>query len=860
MTLVDQPLSSIIAPDALADAYRRALDKHSIISISDTRGKISYANDHFCRFMGYERAELIGQTYALLSSGVHDQDYFSSLWQTADSGNTWVGEVCNRTKDGTLLWFNNIVVPLFDDDGVVSAHMSVRKNITNTKRAEEKLQQNERFLASVAEVARIGGWSLDIATQTVYWSEQTREIHEIQAGYTPSIEEAINYYAPEARQTITHAVENTINTGESWDMELPMVTATGRSIWVRTVGHLLKNADQSTMLVGALQDITESKQVEDALRKEIQHRHTAEQLLRDVLETIPDAVAAYDDEDKLLVFNKGYRRTYAASADAIVPGAKFEDILRFGVSRGQYADAGTSPEEQEKWLVQRLKDHNDPPEQLNMKLRDGTWVQVREHRSPTGTTVGVRTDITAMKRAEEKMRRFAEEDPLTGLFNRSRFFLALDDVLAARRARQFGCVVLFDVDHFKPVNDAYGHNTGDEVLVEIAARLRSILGPDDVGARLGGDEFVFVLTDKGNQDNCDDVLRRLSDLMEHPIDTSCGPIKLSLSIGAAPFVDGPIRSNELLKQADLAQYLAKERGRAQWCWFTDEDRKDLHRDAELGQKLGESLSSNKGMECYFTPIANAHDGEAIGFSAELAWSHDGNVLTASALQQLAQKSGQSAQLSNQELKHALEVTGAQETRGINVGDVWVAVNADQLKIAHFADRLLELSETYGVALGQITVAVDEKALGQRSASAIEGTLEVIKSTGIHIAIDQFGSAASSLSKLNSLGVDKVRLSTEVTDPLAEPEAGDAVVRGLIGIAKTFDIEVYAVNAQTPAHAARLADLGCHGLQAGVVGKPLASAVLPDYLGAAALRTLEGISNDMRSVRASQTNMTSEDAA
>lgn len=860
MSLVDQPLSSFIAPDALADAYRRALDKHSIISISDTRGKISYANDHFCRFMGYERTELIGQTYELLSSGVHDKEFFSTLWQTADSGKTWVGEVCNRTKDGTLLWFNNIVVPLFDENGLVTAHMSVRKNITSRKRAEEQLQQSERFLGSVAEVARIGGWSLDIATQTVYWSDQTRDIHEVPASYTPPITEAINYYAPEARPTITHAVENTINTGESWDMELPMITATGRSIWVRTVGHLLKNADHSEMLVGAIQDITESKQVEDALRKEIQQRHTAEQLLRDVLETIPDAVAAYDEDDCLLVCNQGYKQTYAASADAIFPGARFEDIIRFGLARGQYADAGKTKEQQEIWLAQRIKDHKNPPEQLNQKLRDGTWLQVREHRSSTGTTVGVRTDITAMKRAEEKLRRFAEEDPLTGLFNRSRFFLALDDVLAARHAQQFGCVVLFDIDHFKPVNDAYGHNAGDEVLVEIAERMRSVLGADDVGARLGGDEFVFVLTDKGNQDACDDVLRRLSGLMEHPIDTSCGPIKLSLSIGAAPFVDGSIKSNELLKQADLAQYLAKERGRAQWCWFTDEDRKGLHRDAELGQKLGESLSSNEGMDCYFTPIANAHDGEAIGFSAELTWSHDGNVLTASALQQLAQKSGQSAQLSKQELTHALEITGVQETRGINVGDVWVAVNADQLKIGHFADRLLDLCQTYGLVPKQVTIAVDEKSLCERSASAIEATLAVIKKAGARIAIDRFGSAASSLNKLNSLGIDKVRLATEVTNLLADPSASDAVVRGLVGIAKTLNIEAYAANAHTPAHAARLADLGCHGLQGGVVGKPLASAAVPDYLGAAALRTLEGMSNNMRSARASQTNTASEDAA
>lgn len=842
-----QSLSSIVAPAALTDAYRRALDQHSIISISDTLGKISYANDLFCHVLGYEREELVGQTYKLLSSGIHSQQFFEGLWETANRGETWVGEVCNRTKDGQMLWFDNIVIPLFDDNKAVRAHFSVRKNITTRKQAEEKLRQSEQFLANVAQVARIGGWSLDVNTRTVFWSDQTREIHELPSGYTPPIEEAINYYAPEAQSTITHAVENTINTGESWDLELPMITAKGRRIWARSVGHLLKNADQSPMLVGAFQDITERKHTEDALRKEVQQRHTAEQLLRDVLETIPDAVAAFDDQDRLLICNKSYLETYAASAEAIVPGASFEEIVRFGLLRGQYAEAGASQKEQQKWLVRRLAEHKNPPEQLNQKLRDGTWLQVREHCSSTGTTVGVRTDITAMKRAEERLRRFAEEDPLTGLLNRSRFCLSLDEILAARRGsnQRFGCVVLFDVDHFKPVNDSYGHDVGDEALVEIARRMKSLLGPNDVGSRLGGDEFAFALADQENQAACDLVLSKLSDIMEQPIETDGGPLRLSLSLGVTAFNDGSIGSSQLLKQADLAQYRAKEQGRARWCWFSDDDRDNLHREIQLGQALNTSLDGNKGLDCHFTPVANAHTGAPMGFGAELSWTHEGEIIPASAMQLLAQKSGQSARLSIHELSQTLKIMGTHEARGINVGDVWITVNAACLKIGHFAERLREMCEASGITPNQLTIAVDESALSDRSASAVENALADIKAAGILIAIDAFGSAASSLSKLKSLGIDKVRLSPEITAPLIDPKACDAVVSGLIGVARAFDIQIHAANAQTPAHAARLAILGCDGLQGGIVGQPLHGEAIATYLGSVALRALEGMSNDMR---------------
>lgn len=845
-------------PTAVLAAYQRALDTYSIVSITDRRGYITFINPMFCEISGYGHDELIGATHALLNSGHHKKGFFAEMWRTIASGKTWTGEICNRAKNGSTYWVDTVIIPLLDDDQHLEGYMSVRKEISARKEIEQDLQRSENFLKNVAEVSKVGGWSLELDTQTLYWSEQTKTIHDLPADFEPKLNEAINFYAPEARPTITHAVENAINTGQSWDLELPMITATGRNIWVRAVGHLLQKSDAPPLLIGAFQDITERKQVEDALREEIRQRHVAEQLLRDVLETIPDAVAAYDKEDRLIIFNKSYLEAYAASADAITPGARFEDIIRFGLKRGQYAEVGPSHEEQERWLAQRIESHANPPEQLNQKLRDGTWLQVREHRSSTGTTVGVRTDITAMKRAEEKLRRFAEEDPLTGLFNRSRFCLALDEILAKLdgQTQKYGCVVLFDIDHFKPVNDAYGHDVGDEVLVEIAHRMQCVLGPDDIGARLGGDEFVFVLADKENQDACDGVLNKLFDLMDQPIDTSSGPLKLGLSVGAAPFVDGSMTSRQLLKQADIVQYRAKEQGRAQWCWFGDDDRNNLIRDAHLGRALETSLTDGNGMNFNYTPIAHSRDGRQLGYKAEFAWSVEGETLNPTTLRSIAQKSGLSRRLCDYKLRTVLADIGYQEARGISCGSIWMTVNGDYLKINSSAEDIAELCKSFGIPLNQITIAVDEGALSQRSGSAIEASLRAMASLGIHAAIDMFGSASSSVSKLKTLGIDKVRLDPALTDLLADKDADDAIVSSLIVIARTFGITVYAANVCSPAHAARLAALGCDGLQGSLIGEPIQSDDLPEQLGVLATRQLAGLSASMRNTN----SQNSEDAA
>jgi diguanylate cyclase (GGDEF)-like protein/PAS domain S-box-containing protein len=584
-------LSNLVSSEALADAHRRALESHSIVSMSNTRGVISYVNDLFCEVLGYTREELVGQSYSIIHSNRHPPKFFADLWSTVNSGTSWEGEVCNQAKDGRFIWFDNIVVPLFDESGNVTGHFSVRKNITKRKDAEAALQRNEQFLLDVSEIAQVGGWSLDLQSGSLYWSDQTKRIHDVPMDYEPKIATAIEFYAPEARAAITNAVEAGMASGESWDLELPMITATKRSIWVRAVGHAVFEDGKAVRLLGAFQDITKRKLAEDVLRDEVTQRHSAEQLLRDVLETLPDAVAAYDHDDRLIVCNSAYLATYAASAEAIKPGATFESILRFGLARGQYSDAGQTAESQEAWLKKRLDAHRNPPDQLTQRLHDGTWLQVREHISSAGTTVGVRTDITGLKRAETELRRYAETDQLTGLLNRRSFSMRLDALLdeMMQGGRTSGCVALFDIDHFKPINDAYGHDVGDEVLVELGRRLRAVLGPDDFAARLGGDEFIFVLADRPDRASFEDVVIRFFERVGTPIMTLAGKVSTSISLGLVELNDAEMTSRSLMKYADLAQYRAKQEGRGQWYWFSGDDAAVHRQEVELAKALGANL-------------------------------------------------------------------------------------------------------------------------------------------------------------------------------------------------------------------------------------------------------------------------------
>ncbi|MFK7792350.1 MAG: diguanylate cyclase [Devosiaceae bacterium] len=847
MSQVGQTLSALVSPASLADAHRRALDAHSIVSVSDTRGRISYVNDRFCQVMQYERAELVGQSYAIINGKQHDPGFFEELWSCVNAGKSWVGEVCNKTKSGELRWFDNIVVPLFDGAGQVSGHFSVRKDITKRKTAEKKLQRSQAFLEDVSEIAKVGGWTLDLQTGALFWSRQTKIIHEVDPDYTPKLDRAIEFYAPEARSTITHAVETSISDGSAWDLELPMITATGRSIWVRAVGHTVHEDGEAVSVVGAFQDITTRKLAEDVLRAEVTQRHSAEQLLRDVLETMPDAVAAYDDDDRLIICNSAYLETYAASADAIVPGATFESILRCGLARGQYQNIGSNPARQEAWLAERLEHHKNPPEQLNQRLANGTWLQVREHRSPTGTTVGVRSDITDLKRAEAELRKIAECDQLTGLLNRRSFCARLDELLdtVAEGGTSGGCVALFDIDHFKPINDAYGHDVGDEVLRQIARRMQAILGPDDFVARLGGDEFVFALSGGETHEAHENVILHLFEAMREPMVTSGATLRVGISLGAAAINDTQTSSASLLKYADLAQYRAKQDGRGNWRWFSDADAAAVRKKNDMAQALSASICAEQDLSIAFAPIACAQDGQAVGFSNELSWRFGEETLRSNQLFELTQKTGQIAELCTRSMDVALATIGNAQDIGAETGQLWISASPDHMRLDPFVSTLDALRKQHALAPHMITIAVDQTTLTDRSASAIEKTMKMLGELGYRLGIDDFGSGASSLATLQKLGIHAVRLCTDLTNNLEAQGADHQLVRGTIAMAKALQIEIIAKDVSLPKQAALLAGLGCDALQGSLVGDAVKSDDLQLYLAENARAKLASLLDETR---------------
>ncbi|MFN3686259.1 diguanylate cyclase domain-containing protein [Salinarimonas sp.] len=290
----------------------------------------------------------------------------------------------------------------------------------------------------------------------------------------------------------------------------------------------------------------------------------ANAILADVVESmhsLAGGIVVWDEEDRLAMCDSQFRKVYARSAQFLVAGARFEDVIRQAVAVGQFPAALGREEE---FIREVVDSHRRPNGCFERQLPDGRWILINERRTASGRTVGIRADITALKKAIEEaaaahaeVARLALHDPLTGLPNRRSFHDRLAQALETG-----GCALLVvDLDGFKPVNDAHGHEAGDRLLVAIAERLQACAGPAGFVARLGGDEFAVILpAAEVARAAAEEIVRAVS----APVTLGDVTVAIGASVGLAEARPGET-GDALLRRADGALYDAKRRGRRRVC-------------------------------------------------------------------------------------------------------------------------------------------------------------------------------------------------------------------------------------------------------------------------------------------------------
>nr|WP_314075755.1 EAL domain-containing protein [uncultured Roseococcus sp.] len=685
-------------------------------------------------------------------------------------------------------------------------------------------------LADALAMAGIGTWCIDARTGRVTWSQLTQQIHEAADAAPRSLEEALDFFPGSARDDMAAAIALGIAEGQPWDWEVPFVSARGRSLWVRISGRAVQREGVVTQLTGTFEDVTAQRELDAAMGLEAARRTAAETLLSEVLDALPNAVVAYDREERAILFNRAYGRIFDRTAPSIGVGASLEEVLRAGLAHGQYPDAGDSVAAREEWLHDQIAAHRMPGPSRLVRLPDGRWLQQRTRRFANGSFISIGTDVTRVKTMAESVLRRASEDPLTGLGNRALLQRRLSGLVARRRAedRATACLVFFDIDHFSTINDTRGHDCGDALLRDLADRLRGLLRDGDTAARLSSDEFGLLLPGISTATEAAAFVRRLRQELERPYQIGQARLTPSFSIGLALYPTDATDGDGLFRCADTALHHAKRSGSGGVAFFEPAITAMLARRSHLATALREALDADR-IEVALQPQVRLSDGVHVGFEALARWTDGTTPIPPSEFIPVAEETGMIVPLGARITGLALSAITRLRARGLNPGRVSVNVAASQLLSPGFFDFVRHQLQTHGIEPSCLEVEVTETVLLDRASDRIAHVLAELEGLGVSIALDDFGTGYASLSHLTRLPVHRLKIDRHFVRDIATGSVPNPIARTVIGLAHGLGMQTVAEGVETEAQRDYLAAHGCDLIQGYLISRPLTPDEAGDYL-------------------------------
>jgi diguanylate cyclase (GGDEF)-like protein len=433
-------------------------------------------------------------------------------------------------------------------------------------------------------------------------------------------------------------------------------------------------------------------------------------------------------------------------------------------------------------------------------------------------------------RASRRLRHQATHDALTGLSNRTELYELGERALAgARRDGELAALLLIDLDRFKEVNDTMGHEQGDRLLVEVAARLRGLLRSSDILARLGGDEFA-VLAALPHRGALGEVATRLHAALARPFDVGGVAIELGASIGIAVQPDHGDDVSTLLRHADVAMYEGKRSATSIETYQPERDPYSAERLALLGE-LRRALDKDE-LVLHFQPKVALESGETIGVEALVRWQHPARgLLGPGDFLSLAERTGLIADITRWVLDAAVRQCGEWRREGI---DLPVAVNLAAANIVDstLPDAVAETLRRWDVPGDRLECEISEDTVMGDPRRATD-VLERLRALGVRLSLDDFGTGHSSLSYLKRLPLDEVKIDRSFVIGMAEDSSDAAIVRSTIDLARHLGLAVVAEGVETAEVLDVLASLECDVAQGFLLSRPLPAGELGAWLAARA---------------------------
>ncbi|WFP51124.1 EAL domain-containing protein [Methylomonas sp. EFPC3] len=434
-------------------------------------------------------------------------------------------------------------------------------------------------------------------------------------------------------------------------------------------------------------------------------------------------------------------------------------------------------------------------------------------------------DISHLKEAHARIEHLAHHDPLTELPNRLHLQLYLEQsLMIAKRGGEQLAVMLLDLDRFKNINDTLGHSIGDQLLIQVAKRLKTSLREYDMVARLGGDEFVVVIRAAAIEDVASSVANKICHSLGQPFTIEKFTLRTASSIGIAVYPDNAEHMEDLMKSADTAMYHAKSEGGGNFQFFSPEMNRNAHEKMELENQLHEAIEKRQ-FELYFQPQLSLPDERLLGAEVLLRWRHPvKGLISPSVFIPLAEETNQIYKIGEWVLENACRRAGEWIAQGLPLKRIGINVSAKQFQnkgLYEAVKRALVLADISPQSL-ELELEITETAVMTSPVQAGE-MLQSFREIGITVALDDFGQGYSSLGQLKNLPLDRLKIDAafvqDISADVGERNNG-AIASATIALAHNLGFKVIAEGVETSEHLAFLIAHGCDEAQGYYFAKPL----------------------------------------
>lgn len=429
---------------------------------------------------------------------------------------------------------------------------------------------------------------------------------------------------------------------------------------------------------------------------------------------------------------------------------------------------------------------------------------------------GTASDITREIEAQERIQHLSLHDALTGLPNRLRMKEFLENKLRNLAAAPHPLVILnVDLDKFKPVNDTFGHVTGDQVLHQVSERLRSCLRDQDLVARQGGDEFILIITGLSSTKEIEQLCARVIARIESPYMINNQEIFIGASIGIALAPQDSMQAEELLRFADIAMYAAKNSGRNRWSFYSSEMNDRLMQRSELERFLRQAVKHNE-FSLYYQPRYRIEGTKLTGAEALVRWNHPVlGLLMPDQFIALAEETGLITAISDWTMLQACQDAAAWPASLI----ISVNISAIEFRSQRLIERVRQVLLLTGLPSHRLELEITERIMIEDADGAFK-TMTALKALGVRLSMDDFGTGYSSLNYLRRFPFDGLKIDKSFIDELTQSHEGQSIVEGIINLGHALSMTVTAEGVETTEQLEHLQTLKCDEVQGYLLGKPM----------------------------------------